>query len=80
MSGDVRGKGGGGLCLGTEIQKLEERRAPQGMECIYILTPDEFAVKCLISDFNRPKPRYTAAHLLWTSGKLERAREGMGGC
>jgi hypothetical protein len=53
-----------------EVRKIEEKRAPQPMECIYILTPDEFVVQCLISDFQRPKPRYSAAHLLWTSGMV----------
>ena len=41
---------------------------PQQLECIYILTPVEHIVKCLLADFERPKPRYTGAHLLWTSG------------
>lgn len=38
------------------------------MECIYILTPEPHIVDCLVADFDRPKPRYSAAHLLWTSG------------
>lgn len=38
------------------------------MEALYILSPDEFSIQCLITDYARPKPRYTGAHLLWTSG------------
>ena len=52
----------------TEVRKIEEKRIPQPIECIYILTPEDFSVQCLISDFARERPRYTAAHLLWTSG------------
>jgi syntaxin-binding protein 1 len=51
-----------------EVRRIEEKRTSQPMECLYILTPEEFTVQCLISDFARPKPRYSAAHLLWTSG------------
>ncbi|KAA8895897.1 Sec1-like protein [Sphaerosporella brunnea] len=59
----------------SEVRKIEEKRMPQPMECIYILTPDEFSVQCFISDFARPKPRYSVAHLLWTSELDNRFRQ-----
>ncbi|KAI5804450.1 Sec1-like protein [Geopyxis carbonaria] len=59
----------------SDIKKIEERRTSQPMECLYILTPEEHIVKCLISDFARPKPRYNCAHLLWTSELSDRNRQ-----
>jgi hypothetical protein len=54
--------------LSLGIEKIENRRQPQPIESLYILTPEEHIVRCLISDFARIKPRYSGAHLLWTSG------------
>ncbi|KAF8251915.1 Sec1-like protein, partial [Wilcoxina mikolae CBS 423.85] len=59
----------------SEVRKIEEKRVPQPMECIYILTPVEHIVRCLLSDFERPKPRYSGAHLLWTSELDNRFRQ-----
>ena len=57
-----------------DVSLIESKRMPQPMECVYILTPQEHIVRCLISDFARTKPRYTGAHLLWTSGLVSTAR------
>ncbi|KAH8152977.1 uncharacterized protein LAJ45_03204 [Morchella importuna] len=51
----------------SDVSLIENKRPPQQMECVYILTPEKHVVECLISDYARPKPRYTCAHLLWTS-------------
>ncbi|KAL7269049.1 syntaxin binding protein 1 [Rhizina undulata] len=57
------------------VEQIEHKRLPQSLECVYILTPEEHIVKCLITDFNRPKPRYKCAHLLWTGELDDRLRQ-----
>jgi hypothetical protein len=52
-----------------DVTLIENRRPPNPRyEAVYILTPQEHIVRCLISDFDRQTPRYACAHLLWTSG------------
>lgn len=53
----------------TDVQLLENKRPPTPkFEAIYFLSAEEFTVRCLISDFDRPITRYACAHIQWTSG------------
>ncbi|CAM1511763.1 Fc.00g092760.m01.CDS01 [Cosmosporella sp. VM-42] len=47
------------------IERIEDRREPNPeMDAVYILSPDAFAVDCLLADFEMR--RYRSYHLLWT--------------
>ncbi|KAI5463706.1 Sec1-like protein [Mariannaea sp. PMI_226] len=47
------------------IERIDARREPNpGMDAIYILSPDSFAVECLLADFE--VRRYRSFYLIWT--------------
>ncbi|KAI5801708.1 Sec1 family protein [Peziza echinospora] len=52
----------------TAVQELEHKRPPNPkFEAVYFLSPDEYVLRCFISDFDRPVTRYACAHIQWTS-------------
>ena len=53
----------------TNIEQIEQRRPMnQGMDVVYIISPQEHIVDCLMADFERR--RYRRCFLLWTSSML----------
>ncbi|KAF7585957.1 vacuolar sorting protein VPS33/slp1 [Aspergillus hancockii] len=49
----------------TNVEQIEERRKPNPMDALYILSPQSHIVDCLMADFERK--RYRKAWLVWTS-------------
>lgn len=50
----------------TNIEQIDQKRPEnQGMDVVYILSPQPYVVDCLMADFERR--RYQRAFLLWTS-------------
>ncbi|KAK9366011.1 Sec1-like protein [Lipomyces kononenkoae] len=50
----------------SAIEKIEDRRQSRGtFEAVYILSPKDYVVECLLADFARSPPRYGAAHIFF---------------
>ncbi|KAK9374285.1 Sec1-like protein [Lipomyces chichibuensis] len=50
----------------SAIEMIEERRQSRGtFEAVYILSPKDYVVDCLLADFARSPPRYGAAHIFF---------------